>query len=603
MEGLASEEEQDRTITRTSSKPAKDGEDFIITDEQRVTMDVLDENGWAHIHHAAFRGFVKSVEKFVNANEEQLEIETGDDLQATPLLLAVMSGQIETVKCLVDLGAKVFAINSQNHGVVELCAFKEYIDILEYFIEMDHNKVPVWKNLIKFLGSDVDDEAEAAAKCLRTLTTRDGTEMNPNWEPTFKVGIVPTLSRQIKGTLKDEVKIEAFQVLLNLILQHEVKEQFMSNGGMDALVRHVKSSNNKLVQLAAMVMQEVCLIRNYTDQGVQNGAILALVKVLQVITEPEVLVEVLRALANIAHCDPHFKTAVGGTPNTIPALVNLFTDCTNRHLLLALTKAVAMIAHDHTNNQNAFIAEGIANPLISLTRTKYKDIQLSSVEAIHALAENNVQTQKAILEEGTVVVPLMQLLRKSRQTSIQETTAAALWALAGDDMEERRTMAGMMGVQLLIEFLASMSEKLHYIGSDGLGVLAQGPLGKQSAIATANGVHPLVRLLRSDKEHIVLSVIKTLRFLAVGVGYVPHPQNQATVAQSRGIKFLVAMMAHSKNELIQVEAAHTLGCVALGKSISKYFCKYILFSIALLYSYSQPTCSFYTIWCKRYCIG
>ena len=38
-----------------------------------------------------------------------------------------------------------------------------------------------------------------------------------------------------------------------------------------------------------------------------------------------------------------------------------------------------------------------------------------------------------------------------------------------------------------------------------------------------------------------------------------------TIAQSRGIKFLVAMMAHSKNELIQVEAAHALGCIALGK--------------------------------------
>lgn len=152
-----SEETSDLLISTRARKD--DEEEYQLTDEERATMDQLDDNGWAHIHHAAFRGFVKSVEKFVNANEEQLEIETGDDLQATPLLLAVMSGQLETVKCLVDLGAKVFVINSQNHGVVELCAFKEYIDVLEYFIEMDHEKVPVWKNLIKFLASDIDDEA------------------------------------------------------------------------------------------------------------------------------------------------------------------------------------------------------------------------------------------------------------------------------------------------------------------------------------------------------------------------------------------------------------------------------------------------------------
>ena len=44
---------------------------------------------------------------------------------------------------------QVWVRNSQKHGVVELCAFKEYIEVLEYFIELDHEKLPVWKNLLK----------------------------------------------------------------------------------------------------------------------------------------------------------------------------------------------------------------------------------------------------------------------------------------------------------------------------------------------------------------------------------------------------------------------------------------------------------------------
>ena len=87
----------------------------------------------------------------------------------------------------------------------------------------------------------------------------------------------------------------------------------------------------------------------------------------------------------------------------------------------------------------------------------------------------------------------------------------ALWALAGDNIDEKREMAGGIGVQMLIEFVNSMSENLHYIGSEGLCVLAQGPLNQQSVIAQANGIHPLVRLMKSNKEYIVLSVIKTLR--------------------------------------------------------------------------------------------
>ena len=89
-----------------------------LTEEEHKTMNDLDENGWAHVHHAAYRGFVKSVERFVKANEDQLELETGDDLQSTPMLLSVMSGNLETVQCLVQLGAQVSShINNQSTSV------------------------------------------------------------------------------------------------------------------------------------------------------------------------------------------------------------------------------------------------------------------------------------------------------------------------------------------------------------------------------------------------------------------------------------------------------------------------------------------------------
>ena len=65
------------------------------------------------------------------ASSEQLELETADDSCSTPLLLAVMGGDLETVQLLVEREAKVSAINSHNHGVVELCAFKQYLDILK----------------------------------------------------------------------------------------------------------------------------------------------------------------------------------------------------------------------------------------------------------------------------------------------------------------------------------------------------------------------------------------------------------------------------------------------------------------------------------------
>ncbi|PVD21084.1 hypothetical protein C0Q70_19250 [Pomacea canaliculata] len=159
-------------------------------------------------------------------------------------------------------------------------------------------------------------------------------------------------------------------------------------------------------------------------------------------------------------------------------------------------------------------------------------------------------------------------------------------------------MAAGIGVQTLIEFVSSMSASLHLIGSEGLGALAQvrsgpggggsrrvafslhldtntvsslhpcskGPKSQQSQIATANGIQPMVRLLKAESEALVLSVIRCLRYLSVGVGNVPHHKNQSTVSGSRGVKLLVALMVHSYSEEVQVESAYTLGCIALGNS-------------------------------------
>ena len=72
-------------------------------------MNEPDENGWSHIHQCAFRGFVKSLERFVENDRDLLELETADDLRQTPFLLAISSGLQDTVACLVDMGAKVGA--------------------------------------------------------------------------------------------------------------------------------------------------------------------------------------------------------------------------------------------------------------------------------------------------------------------------------------------------------------------------------------------------------------------------------------------------------------------------------------------------------------
>ena len=368
----------------------------------------------------------------------------------------------------------------------------------------------------------------------------------------------------VKSSIGDKAKAQALRCLINIMKQPEVMEQTVGVGGLDAFIKHLKSPTNRIIKLVSIVISVLCSQRKYADMISQKGAIAALVNVLQKNSDPDVLTDVVTALGAVCDGSDSRQSLLNTTSNGIQCLTSILEECVDPDLLLALCQCVSKVTRRHTLNQNTFVSCGGTSSIITLTDVKNKEIQLAAVDTIHMLAEGNHLTQKVLTDEG-VTGPLINLLNKSKSQVIQEKTAGALWALAGDDGEERRKMAATMGVNLLIDFLSSLSEILHFIGCEGLGVLAQGAHNQQDAIAEANGVHPLVRLLKCDKEYLVLSAIRSIRHLCVGVGYLPHPQNQNTVARARGVKVLIALLMLSNNELIQVESALSLASIALGR--------------------------------------
>jgi hypothetical protein len=157
---------------------------------------------------------------------------------------------------------------------------------------------------------------------------------------------------------------------------------------------------------------------------------------------------------------------------------------------------------------------------------KRKDFQISVVDAIHKLTTGNKSAQKAMVAEN-VHEHMLKMLRETRIVEIQEKTALALWAISGADFDIKRYIAEQIGVTFLVQFLHAMSsDNMHYMGSECLGILAQGPLHYQTEIAKSHGIPALLKLLCSSRVYIVLNVVRTLRLICLGVGYVPHRDNQ-----------------------------------------------------------------------------
>lgn len=530
-----------------------------------VNLTEMDENGWAQIHYAALNGYLLSVERFIEEDPELLEYETGDSKNSTPFLLAVTGGNKECVEFFIKKGAKIGVQNRFNQGPIEILLLNKNIELLQFFIDAKYPDLPVWRKLFRFLLSDSEEEAKNAAECLQMLTVYNSeTGTNPNWELLRNEGGVVALVRLLRGNMSDEAKVPIIMSMLNMLKCEKITVEMVGKGVIGSLVKLLKSECVDVLTAATKLLNELAKTAEYADQEVDAGVLPILVKLMNELNDTAVLVHIIQNFGNIAQTGLKNQNKVTTTPTFIEGMVNLFQAFYNNTLGFDLTSSIEKLVNNNHVAQCAFVNEGICASLIKmLTKVHNRDLQLSAVDAVYALAKDNPQTQNAILNEKLDKY-LMQLFNKGRSEKLQEKTATCLWAIAGKNLEVQRDVAMKMGVPLLIGFVKSMTENLHYIGSEALGVLAQGPISLRDQIAP-NGTPSLVQLLRTPREDIVLSVTKTLRHLCVATGFVPHQENQKAISQTPGIHYLIAQMTYSKNPMIQVESALTLGYICLGK--------------------------------------
>jgi hypothetical protein len=162
---------------------------------------------------------------------------------------------------------------------------------------------------------------------------------------------------------------------------------------------------------------------------------------------------------------------------------------------------------------------------------------------------------------------LLSLLEKTSLPSLQIALVCTLWTLCGNNSARKREVATNIGVKRLISFYTIKSEEHLLAVTDALGELAKhtasAKMNIPEEINRAQGIPHLIRLLRSDNESLVSSILKTLQLLACAPGFVCNRRNQDTIVKNDGVTLLVALMMHAKSEMTQVEAAQALACIAL----------------------------------------
>lgn len=528
-----------------------------------ASMLMVDKDGWAPIHYASYYGHPRIVFLMVRKSAHLLELQTKNEQKSTPLLLAASSGAVSVLKCLIDRGAYVLSHDENGDNAIHLAALRFHTNVLEFFIRWNHVEVDVWQTLIGMLKHEDLGRKVSAVKCLQALTLRD----SDYYSNLLHAGGVPVLVDLLKID-NTNLHLLTTSVLCNISSHAAICEALSDTDAIAILVRLLDSSDADVQSRASIVVADLGAIESNQKTIADNGGIVALVKMLDSSYE-DVLVNAVNALRVLCHDNRSNQTEVGES-GAVASLVE-FLSVSSDVLQATAAAAIAALTFKHKENQDAVVNEGpledgAVKSLVHLIKGHSINVQIKSALAVQALTENNEASQAIFLQFDTARA-LIRLL-KMFSMEVKEQAAVSLWSLAGHTKTRQRYIAECIGIPMLVEMLLRDSDSLQYVGCMAMMAVGYENVDSQNSLVEFGAIRPLVRLMRLPKTSklVLITVIKALATLSVGLAYKNNKLSQNAIAEENAITLLVEWFLNPPSEDVQVEVAYALGCLVLGNA-------------------------------------
>ena len=459
--------------------------------------------------------------------------------------------------------------------MVAVAALSQNERTLRYIIDLNFpsNTFNVWKPLFKLLISLRDDESIVCGRALELLTRREinSHRASPYWAAMVENGLLPALIHVFTESKNDDVLISAYLLLLNSSIEYpKIKSDLLTvKNAFTHMLKHTRSNNNQIVTLLGRVLACLSGNRALIESMVEQGLIEALIILIDKERTPQIICSYFDCLANVVSYSPEYQLKLANSPQFLSLIIHHYLEEFDLRLSLSVMRFLRQLVLKNEFIQTLLAQNGACEHILGALSASSKELQQAAIEGIQAISENNAHVQHIMLRENALE-QLLGLLEKTNLPSLQIALVCTLWTLCGNSSSRKREVATNIGVKKLISFYTIKSDEHLLAVTDALGELAKRTASVKMNIPEeinhAQGIPHLIRLVRSDNEALVLSVLRTLQLLACAPGFVPNRKNQEAMVKNDGVPFLVALMMHSKSELVQVEAAQVLACVALSMS-------------------------------------
>ncbi|XP_073710736.1 ankyrin and armadillo repeat-containing protein [Misgurnus anguillicaudatus] len=357
------------------------------------------------------------------------------------------------------------------------------------------------------------------------------------------------------------VQCMAASVLCHISEDVKVAEDLVHYGAISVMINLLSSHQSELLSRCAVILADLAGQSYQYQTLIAQLGGVALVVKLLISDLQDVLVNAIRCINALCTRNPCNQSAVAHAGG-IPHLVEFLS--LNSVLQEEACLALAELAWDHKENQELICGAGAIAALVQALQERQMSVRVKAAKALEYIASNNPAIQQCFLKQSAVK-HLLQLL-KVFQMDVREQAAASLWALAGQTLKQQKLMAEQMGNPLILEFLLSSSNKLQYIGCQVAIALSRDSRAHQDGFCKVNGVPPLVRLLRGSQisQKTLLSAINALGFLCIGVALTANKNSQNIICRANAIPILLEILKVNENLKVKVQVVQTLARLLLG---------------------------------------
>ncbi|XP_021499784.1 ankyrin and armadillo repeat-containing protein isoform X1 [Meriones unguiculatus] len=516
---------------------------------------LTEKRGWMPIHFAAFYDNICIIIALCRKDPSLVEAEATAENQCTPLLLAATSGALDTIQYLFSLGANWRKTDTKGNNIIHLSVLTFHTEVLKYIIEQNIPELAVWETLVEMLQCESFKRRMMAVMSLEVICLAK----EHYWKCILDAGTIPALVKLLKSP-KLKLQCKTVGLLCNISTHESVVHAMVEAEGIPALIDLLSSEEPELHSRCAVILYDIAKCENKDVIAKYNG-IPALINLLNVDIE-SVLVNVMNCIRVLCMGNENNQRAMRDH-NGIKYLIQFLSS--DSDILKAVSSAtIAEVGRNNKEVQDAIAREGAIPPLVDLFKGKHLSVQVKGAMAVESLASYNPLIQRAFLERN-LTKDLLKLL-KAFQLDVKEQGAVALWALAGQTLKQQKYMAEQIGYNFIINMLLSPSAKMQYVGGEAVIALSKDSRMHQNQICEGNGIAPLVRLLRINKiaEGTLLSVIRAVGSICVGVAHTSNPLSQQFVVEENALPVLIQLLRSHPSLNIKVEVAFSLACIVLG---------------------------------------